>query len=184
MKLKLSVSYAKTGGALHTLANDLSIVNSGVLKEPDENDETILIIDDDAAPPSQKLKMDQTQLLEILTDPNGEMSEYIMGIRVPNTYATQPVPDGLPIQKNALGEVRLIKDWFLPGSVIWQEDGGDEFIFYTNPAGGLASKSDYLTGSQIEILRQVDIVNHFILSVEEVAVIVASGWTQVDWNNL
>ena len=184
MKLFISVDGVKTGGALHDLAKDLAIVNSGVRKEPLVTNTDVQLIDDTDAPQAQKLKMDQVQLLEILADPDGEMTEYIMGIRVPNSLATQPVPDGLPFRKNALGEVRLIKDWFLPGSQIWREDGGDEFIFYTNIAGGLASVADYLTGSQMEIIRQLDIVNHFILSVEEVALIVASGWTEVDWNNL
>lgn len=184
MKLFISTTAVKTGGVLHDLGKDLAIAYSRVLKEPLEGNPDIQLIDDTDAPESQKLKIDQAQLLEILADPNGEMTEHIMGIRVPNSFATQPVPDGLPIQKNALGEIRLIKDWFLPGSVIWQEDGGSEFIFYTNPAGGLASVADYLTGKQMEIIRQLDVDNHFILSVEEVAVIVASGWIQVDWANL
>lgn len=182
MKILIPIDSAKTGGALHAMADDLSIVNSGVLKEPTSED--MLLIDDTLAPTQQKLDMDQVRLLQILAVPTSDMFEYIMGIRVPSALANDPVPPDIPFRKNALGEVRLFKDWFLPGSEIWTENNGDEFIFYTNPAGSLASVADYLTGRQMEIIRQLDVSNNFILSVTEVQAIVATGWTQIDWNNL
>ena len=181
MKIFFPVESAEQGGNLYPMIDDLSNLNSEVSKTRDNG---VLTIDDTNTSESQKLAMDQANLLLILAESGGEMTEYIMGIRVPNTFAVQDVPVGLPKRKNVLGEIRKIKDWYVDGAEVWREDGGNEFIFYTNPFGGLSSIADYLTGSEMEIIRQVNVSTHTILSVEEVAVIVATGWTKVDWENL
>ena len=75
-------------------------------------------------------------------------------------------------------------EWFLPGAELWTEDASTGIMFYTNPAAGLASPADYLTGSQMEIIRQLDTINYSILSTTDADVITATGWTKIDWENL
>jgi hypothetical protein len=181
MKITLAVDSAKNGGNLYTLVDDLTNLNSQVAKSQ-END--ILTIDDTNATLEQKIPMDQATLLSILAEPNGEISEHLMAIRATNVLAGTLVPAGLPIRQFADGSVVTFIQWFLPGAELWDEDGGNDIIFYTNPAAGLAAITDFLTGSQMEIIRQLDTINYSILSTEDADVITATGWTKVDWENL
>lgn len=181
MKIIVDVDSAKNGGNLYTLVDDLTNLNSQVVKTQ-SND--ILTIDDTDVVPDQKIVMDQATLLSILAEPNGEMTEHLMAIRATNVLAGTLVPAGLPIRQFADGTVVTFIQWFLPGAELWDEDGGNDIIFYTNPAAGLASPADYLTGSQMEIIRQLDIIDYSILSTVDADVITATGWTKVDWENL
>lgn len=176
-KIIIPVDSAKNGGNLYTLIDDLSNLNSQVSKTRDNGN---LIINDNTASDAQKILIDQSILLSILNE-GGEVEEYLMGIRIPNTFANTDVPIGLPWRKNVLGTTRKFRDWFLDGAEVWIEQAGDEFIFYTNPAAGLASPSEYLKGSQMEIIRQLDTANITILTVDEVQAVVSSGWNKVSW---
>ena len=54
----------------------------------------------------------------------------------------------------------------------------------SNPAGGLAGISDYLKGSEMEIIRQLNTDDYLIMSRADADIITATGWEQVDWENL
>ena len=123
MKIFIPVESAEQGGNLYPLIDDLSNLNLEVSKTRDNG---VLTVDDTDSRESQKLQMDQATLLTILAETGGEMTEYIMGIRVPNTFAVQDVPNGLPRRKNVLGEIRKIKDWFVDGAEVWREDGSGD----------------------------------------------------------
>jgi len=179
-KITVPVTSAQNGGNLYALIDDLTNLNSQVTRIRDNGS---LVIDDTEADGFQKLNTDQVQLLEILAE-TGELEEHLMGIHGNNTLANTLVPVGLPIRTNALGDVKVFKDWFLPGSELWTEDAGTGIAFLTNPAAGLSAPSDYLTGSQMEIIRQLDVVNYSILTVDELTALTASGWTKVDWEAL
>ena len=176
-KITIPVDSAKSGGNLYTLVDDLTNLNSEVSKTRDNGN---LIINDNAASSEQKIIIDQATLLSILAE-GGEVTEYLMGIRMPSTFSATDVPAGLPWRVNVLGTTRRFRDWFLDGAEVWIKVGGDEFLFYTNPAAGLASPSEYLTGSQMEIIRQLNTVTITILTVSEVQTLVASGWNKVVW---
>lgn len=175
MKITIPNSSILVGGNLETWYLNTTRVNNTLSITPNNGD---MIIND--ANTSFKIILNQAELLAILAE-GGEVEEAVFGIRCPNTLANQSVPVSLPYHTNILGDVDLFKNWFGEGSEVWREDAGDEFIFYNNPIGRNAALSDYLKGSQIEIIRQLDGVNITILAVAEVAAVVSSGWTKVIW---
>ena len=177
MKITIPVNSAKAGGNLYELVDDLTNLNSEVSRTRDNGN---LILNDNIASQAQKMTMDQATLLSILSE-GGELEEHLMGIRIPSTFSNTSVPVGLPYRTNVLGAVRTFTNWFLNGAEVWIKVGGAEFIFYTNPAAGLASPSQYLKGSEMEIVRQLNTATITILSVEEVAALVVSGWNKVVW---
>lgn len=181
MKLTIPRVEILQGGALETLINDLGNTNSEFSNVTVGTDQ--IIEDTNVVNPANKLVMDQATLLIIL-GVGGEIEEHLMALRVDDAFGALSVTDGLPRRKNAVGTIRKFVDWFIEGSELWLEDVGDGIIFYSNPAGGLAGISDYLTGTHMEIIRQLDTINYSIMSTTDADVITATGWTKVDWENL
>jgi hypothetical protein len=166
---------ALNGGALYEFVDDLTNVNSAVERTPIAGN---LIIDDTKAPADQIVPMDQSTLLSILAQ-GGEVEEILMAIKQPNSFANVDVPDVLPWTRDALGNARTFARWFLDGAKVWTSSGF--FVYYTNPAAALAQPYQYLKGSQMEVIRQLDPVNIQILSLDEAAQEVATGYTKVVW---
>lgn len=182
MKLIIPTVAILNGGdpVIQTLVNDLGNTNSGFTNVKEGLNQ---IISDTTASPANKISMDQETLLKIL-DVGGDMEEHLMAIRVDNTWAALPITDGLPRRKNAKGQIRNFVDWFIEGSELWLQDVGTGIIFMSNPAGGLAGISDYLKGSEMEIIRLLNTDDYSIMSRADADVITNVGWTQVDWENL
>jgi len=174
-KITIPVDSAKNGGDLYTLIDDLTNLNSQVSKTRINGD---LIVNDAGAETEQKIEIDQATFLSILAE-TGEVEEYLAGIRMPASFATIDIPAGLPFRTNVLGGVRTFTEWFLDGAEVWIKGDNTEFIFYTNPAPSVNQNG--LTGSQMEIIRQLDTVNISIMTVAEVQAEVASGWNKVTW---
>lgn len=181
MKLTIPRDEILEGGALETLVNDLTNTNSEFSNATDGTNQ--IISDTNVSNPANKLAMDQATLLTIL-GVGGEMEEHLMALRVDNGFGALPVTDGLPRRKNAIGAIRNYVDWFIEGSELWLEDVGNGLIFYSNPAGGLAGISDFLTGTHMEIIRQLDTINYSIITTTDADAITGTGWTKVDWENL
>lgn len=180
MKLTIPKIEILSGGALEALVNDLGNTNSEFTNVTEGDNQ---IISDTNASPANKISMDQTTLLTIL-GVGGEMEEHLMALRVDDAFGGLPISDGLPRQKNAIGQIKKFVDWFIEGSELWLENAGMGIVFYSNPAGGLAGISDYLTGSQMDTVRLLDDVDYSIMSTADADAITAVGWTKVDWENL
>jgi len=162
---------AQVGGSLHTLALDLTIVNTEVSRTTEGDN---LIIDDENASAEQKMSPDETTILSILTV-GGQIEDYLHGIRAPISIATEDVPEGVPIRTNKFGTVKKFVDWFLPGAEVWKKDDNSEVIFYNNPN---PSAGTLLTASESELIRQIDTATYSFMTVEEVTAEVANGWTK------
>lgn len=182
MKLIIPTVEILSGGDpdIQTLVNDLGNTNSDFTNTTVGDNQ---IITDTLASPSNKINMDQETLLKILAV-NGDMEEHLMAIRVDDAFAVLDVTDGLPRRKNVIGQIRKFVDWFIEGSEVWRENVGTGIIFMSNPAGGLAGISDYLKGSEMEIIRLLNTDDYSIMSRADADVITNVGWTQVDWGNL
>jgi len=176
-KIILPISSVQTGGNLKNWFQDRVDVNTELTVNRSNGS---VIINDINASTEQKIVLTQQELLDILAE-SGEVEEYLAGIRMPKSFGTTDVPSGLPFRLNVIDVVRKFKDWFLDGAEVWFENSGDELIFYTNPAGGLASISEYLKASEMEIIRQLDTINITILTISEVQSTVATGWTKKTW---
>jgi hypothetical protein len=177
MKITIPVSAAKNGGNLYTLVDDLTNTNSGITKQTVNTD--LLITDD----PSIPVNMDQANLLAILAEA-GEVEERLMAIKMPTSFANTAVPVGVPYRENVIGNARQFDEWFLYGAEVWIDSTNGFFVFNTNPLGSVAAQSQYLKGSQMEIIRQLDAVNISILNLEEAQTEVddpAKNYVKVVW---
>lgn len=166
---------AATGpsGSLFDLVNNVGNLYNEVTKIPDSVNFTM---DDVGASPDQKLVINESNILSILAT-GGDISAYLFGIRAPISSALIDVPVGVPLRTNILGEVKLFKDWFLPGAEVWQNSSLGEIIYYNNPN---PSGSPDLLASEAELIRQIDISAYSFLTISEVETIVAgSGWIKL-----
>ncbi len=173
-KITIPVDSAKNGGALYTLVDDLSNLNSEVSKTRDNGN---LIIDDSPANAEQKLVIDEATILSILAE-GGEIEDYLFGIRAPLSSANTIVPVGLPIRTNISGIPRDFQDWFVPQSAeVWKNTVLGEFIYYNNPnPSGLPN----LLASEAEIIRQLNTNTFSFLTVAEVqALILDTDWVKL-----
>ena len=181
MKVTIPIASAKNGGALYTLVDDLANTNSAVQRT---NDGSNLILDDTGVPTELQIPLDQTNLLAVLGE-SGEVENHLMAIKAPISLANQAVPVGVPYRTNAVSEVKDFKDWFLYGAELWRNQTDGFVLFYTNPLGSQADQTQYLKGSEIELIRQIDTVNIEILTIAEATAEVANpNYVKVDWDNL
>lgn len=169
-KLTIPLTAVQIGGNLRDWFYNNVVLNSEITYKPEGAN---LVVNDDFA--TNKLVMNQQAIINILAE-GGEVSEYLAGIRAPNTLGAVTVPVGLPERTNILGQTVNFLNWFSNKAELWVEDVGDEFIFYTNPFAGSVDK--YLTASQMEIIRQINTGTITILTVAEVQAVVESGWTK------
>ncbi len=176
MKLILPKTETEVGGNLHTLALNLVLNNSDVTRTPNE---TTTTYDDTDAGVSSKIPMDQATLLDVLTY-GGEMTEHIMYIQATDTIAGTSVSSSLPRHTFLLGAVKDYGEWFGQDSEVWTEDPGTGVLFSTNVFAENAF-DEYLKGSEMEIIRQLDTINYFILNETEKDALTASGWNKVVW---
>ena len=173
-KITIPVDSAKSGGALYTLVDDLSNLNSEVSKTRDNRN---LIIDDGPATSEQKLEIDEQTIIDILGETGGQIEDYLFGIRAPLSSANVVVPVGVPLRTNKVGDVKTFKDWFLPSSEIWKNTVLNELIYYNNPN---PSGSPNLKASEAELIRQIDVTKYSFLTVAEVqALIVDTDWVKL-----
>lgn len=172
-KITLPIASVQTGGNLRDWFIDLLTINNEIVRQRDNGN---VIIKDDNASPVNKIKLTQQEILDILSE-GGEVEEYMAGIRMPASFANTNVPASVPNPTNILDNPRTFVQWFGFGAEVWIE-GQDEFAFFTNPLAGAAGPSQYMTGSQMEDIRQLDTVNITILTTEEVE---ALGWTKKVW---
>lgn len=177
MKLNLTNTSVQVGGALHTFALNLDLTNSEVVKA---SDGTNVFYDDTNASVSNKIPMDQATLLLILAN-SGEMTEHIMYIQATDTIAGTPVSVGLPRREFLLGSIKDFLQWYGQNSEVWTEDPGTGVLFSTNVFAENAP-DEYLKGSEMEIIRQLDTINYFILNETEKDALIVSGWTKYVWN--
>ena len=178
MKITIPADSAKNGGALYTLVDDVTNLNSQVSRE---RINTSLILNDNAA--SIKLEMDQSTLLTILAE-GGELEENLMAIKVPISFASAEVPAGVPYRENVIGQPRTFDEWFLYGAEVWIDLTNGFFLFNTNPLGSVGQSSQYLKGSEMEIIRQLDTVNISILNLTEAQTEVndpAKDYIKTEW---
>lgn len=171
--ITIPVIEAQNGGALYTLVDDLTNLNSQVSRIRDNSN---LIIDDFGADPEQKIQIDETVLLSILIN-GGNTSDYLFGIRQPSASATIDVPVGVPSRLFILGAVKDFSQWFASNADVWLNDTTDEIIYYNRPN---PSDSIILTASESELIRQIDTVNYSFMTVAEVQAEVAGpNWTKL-----
>jgi len=175
-KITIPIDSAKgPSGTLFDLANNVSILFDQIKKEP--IDDTFFVMDDEGASPLQKLVVDQINILAILAETGGEIEDYLFGIRGPISAANDVVPVGVPLRKNILGDVKVFKDWFLPGAEVWTNNTLNEIIYYNNPN---PSGSPNLKASEAEIIRQLDIATYSFMTVAEVqAEVILAGWNKL-----
>ena len=169
----IPVIAAQNGGALYTLVDDLTNLNSQVSRIRDNGN---LIIDDSGAEPEQKIQIDEAVLLSIL-DNGGNTEDYLFGIRQPSASANIDVPVGVPSRLFKLGEVKTFARWFAENAELWLNTVTDEIIYYNspNPSDGLI-----LTSSESELIRQIDDQNYSFMTVAEVQAEVAGpNWTKL-----
>jgi len=180
MKITIPVSAALNGGSLYTLIDDLTNTNSGITKQTINGGTNLEVTDSDLIP----VNMTQATLIQILAE-GGEVENRIMAIKAPISLSNAPVPAGVPYRTNAVGDVKNFKDWLLFGSELWINTTDSLVLFYTNPLGSQADESQFLKGSEIELIRQIDTINNFILSIDEAQVELANpNYVKVDWNSL
>jgi hypothetical protein len=178
MKITIPADSAKNGGALYTLIDDLTNLNSQVDRIRENSD---LIIDDIAS--SVKIEVDQATLLSILGE-SGEIEEALFAVKMPTSFANTIVPAGVPYRDNVIGNARQFDEWFITGSEVWIDATNGFFVFYTNPLGVAGAESTYLKASEIELIRQLDTVNISILTLEEAQTEVndvAKDYSKVNW---
>lgn len=169
-KITIPLSSVQITGTLHDWFYNNVQLNSEISNQPSGGN---LMINDINA--TNKLVLSQVQILNILTA-GGEVEEYLAGIRAPNSLAGVTVPSGLPDHETIIENPKNFEQWISNRAELWTEDAGDEFIFYTNPHA--RSRDEYLTASQMEIIRQLNTTDITILTVAEVQAVVASGWTK------
>ena len=178
MKIIIPEVELKVGGALHTLAINLTVTNSQV---DITTQGSISTIDDENARAEQKVTPDEATILSVLAV-GGEIEDYLHGIRAPisggNSIAGLDVPDGVPQDTFIfpLGNKRTILQWFANNAEVWKKDDNSEIIFYNNP---LPSGGVVLKASESELIRQMDTVNISFMTVEEVQTEVVTGWTKL-----
>lgn len=161
MRVTIPIIAAKNGGNLYALIDDLTNTNSAVSNTPQG---TNVILDDGKA--NNKIGMDQALLLSILAE-GGEIEHELMAIKMPTSLGTTTVPDGVPYRDNVIGGARKFSEWFFWGAEVWIDNTNNQIVFYSNPLGAIADKSQYLKGSEMELIRQLDTVNISILNLEE-----------------
>lgn len=149
-KITIPIVAAKNGGALYTLVDDLSNLNSEVLKYPEGDN---LIIDyPGLIRPENKFKGDESVILAIL-DNGGTIENYLFAIRQPSASAAIDVPEGVISRTFLRGVVKIFDYWFGAGASLWLNNVTNEIIYYNQPN---PADSKILTGAQSEIIRQLD----------------------------
>ena len=176
-KIIISV-IATTGpsGPLYQLVDNLNNQNSEVSIGRSE-DSLDVIIDDSSASSEQKLVIDEANILAILAE-NGEIEDYVFGIRAPLSSANTIVPVGIPIRTNISGVPRDFQDWFVPQSAeVWKNTVLGEFIYHNNPN---PSGLPYLLASEADIIRQLDPDTFSFMTLAELETEVAlPNWTKL-----
>ena len=173
--ITIPVDEAKQGGTLYPLVDDLTNLNSEVSNTRDENGDN-LIIDDSGASSEQKLEIDEANILAILAV-DGEIENYLFGIRQPSASASLDVPVGVPSRTFILGEIKTFARWYASNADVWLNTVTDEIIYYNspNPSDGVI-----LTASECEIIRQLDTGTYSFLTVAEVQAEVAGpNWAKL-----
>ena len=172
-KITIPPETAEVNGSLFDLVYNGSILNSEVTNTFENGNR---VIDDTNASPEQKLVIEETQILEILTEA-GEIEDYLFGIRQPSSSATIDVPEGVPSRLFILGAIKDFSQWFASNADVWLNEVTDEIIYYNspNPSDGIILKA-----SEAEIIRQIDIGTYSFLTVAEVqAIILDPNWTKL-----
>jgi len=175
--ITIPVVAAQNGGNLYTLVDDLTNLNSEVSRLRQNDD---LLIDDIEA--SVSIEIDETLLLSILAE-GGEVEQYLFAVNAPLSLGVTPVPAGVPYRDNAINEVKQFKDWFLFGSELWINNTTSRIIFYSNPLGAQADISQYLKGSEVKLIKDVDSANINILTLDEAqaAIVADPDFVKVVW---
>ncbi|MCK5614148.1 hypothetical protein KAR91_70440 [Candidatus Pacearchaeota archaeon] len=148
--ITIPISAAKNGGALYTLVDDLSNLNSEVLKYPEGDN---LIIDySGVTRPENKFNGDEAVILAIL-DNGGTIENYLFAIRQPKASASIEVPEGVISRTFLRGVVKIFDYWFGSGASLWLNNVTNEIMYHNQPN---PADSKILTGAQSEIIRQLD----------------------------
>ena len=172
-KITVPQATAEVGGNLFDVIYNGSVLNSEVANTLENGSR---IIDDSNASVEQKLVIEESVILEILTE-GGEIENYLFGIRQPSASATIDVPVGVPSRLFILGAVRNFSQWYSSNADVWLNEVTDEIIYYIspNPSDGLILKA-----SEAEIIRQIDTGTYSFLTVAEVqAIIVDTDWVKL-----
>ena len=168
-KITISV-IATTGpvGPLYQLVDNLNNQNSEVSigRSIDGLDS---IIDDSDASAEQKMIIDEVTILDILAE-NGQIENYLFGIRQPSASATTDIPVGVPSRTFILGAVKNFSQWFASNADVWSNNVTDEIIYFNSPN---PSDSVILTASESELIRQLDPDTFSFMTVDEVLTEVA-----------
>ena len=174
IKIIIPITAYQNVPEIYKLVDDLTNLNSEVQKTAEG---TNLIIDfPDNIKPENKLNADESVILSIL-DNDGQIEDYLFGIRQPSASASIDVPEDVPLRLFILGAVKNFSQWFANNADVWLNNVTDEIIYYNNPN---PSGGPILKASEAEIIRQIDTVNYSFLTVAEVQTIVLDpNWTKL-----
>ncbi len=188
MKIILLKTSIEPGGALETLYNKLLAGNPYLAQTATESEDGLKIILDDTGS-RINLNLNQTKL-ELLVANGGDIEEGIFAVKVNDSFKDFTIDSGMPFELNAFSEQRTYGNWFVPGAEIYKEDAGTGYIFYSNPGHGAATASQYLKGSQIKTIIDLD-ATFSVMSTQKCkadylnpSTRIHNVWTKIDWNNL